>query len=122
MAIYGTSSGGKKYTIGSDKGKEFINSATPGSTITGADGSTWTKNQDGSTTIVQNGVSYNVGGTSKPSGSSGSSGGSSGSSYTGGFHDYSKPSGNWTPPLPPTIPCPSPATPPSWRGPAAALA
>lgn len=100
MAIYGTSSGGKKYTIGSDKGKDFINNAAAGSTLTGADGSTWTKNKDGSTTIVQNGVSYNVGGASRPSGSSGSSGGSSGSSYTGGFHDYSKPSGNWAPGAP----------------------
>lgn len=105
MAIYGTSSGGKKYTIGSDKGKDFINNAKPGSTITGADGSTWTKNRDGSTTIVQNGVSYNVGGASRPSGSSGSSGsssssGGSGGGYTGTFHDYSKPSGSWTPNAP----------------------
>ena len=102
MAIYGTSSGGKKYTIGSQKGQDFVNSAKPGSTITGADGSTWTKNKDGSTTIVQNGVSYNVGGASRPSGSSGSSGSStsSGGGYTGGFRDYSKPSGNWTPNAP----------------------
>lgn len=102
MAIYGTSSGGKKYTIGSQKGQDFVNSAKPGSTITGADGSTWTKNKDGSTTIVQNGVSYNVGGASRPSGSSGSSGSStsSGGGYTGTFHDYSKPSGNWTPNAP----------------------
>lgn len=104
MAIYGTSSGGKKYTIGSQKGQDFVNNAKPGSTITGADGSTWTKNRDGSTTIIQNGVSYNVGGSSRPSGSSGSSSSSSSSSsgggYTGGFHDYSKPSGNWTPNAP----------------------
>lgn len=102
MAIYGTSSGGKKYTIGSDKGKDFINNAKAGDTLTGADGSTWTKNKDGSTTIVQNGVSYNVGGASRPSGSSGSSGSStsSGGGYTGTFHDYSKPSGNWTPNAP----------------------
>lgn len=104
MAIYGTSSGGKKYTIGSQKGQDFVNNAKPGSTITGADGSTWTKNRDGSTTIIQNGVSYNVGGSSRPSGSSGSSSSSSSSSsgggYTGTFHDYSKPSGNWTPNAP----------------------
>ena len=102
MAIYGTSSGGKKYTIGSDKGQDFVNNAKPGDTITGEDGSTWTKNKDGSTTIVQNGVSYNVGGASKTSGSSGSSGSStsSGGGYTGGFRDYSKPSGNWTPNAP----------------------
>lgn len=138
MAIYGTSSGGKKYTIGSQKGQDFVNNAKPGSTITGADGSTWTKNRDGSTTIVQNGSTYTVPGTSgnisttfkggssigsassgaspsrptsnRPSGGSsgsssgsssgGSSGGSSGSGYTGGFRDYSKPSGNWAPGAP----------------------
>lgn len=102
MAIYGTSSGGKKYTIGSEKGQDFVSSAKPGSTITGADGSTWTKNKDGSTTIVQNGVSYNVGGSSSSSGSSGSSGNSGGSSgYTGGFRDYSKnPAGTWDPSAP----------------------
>ena len=126
MAIYGTSSGGKKYTIGSQKGQDFVNNAKPGSTITGADGSTWTKNRDGSTTIVQNGSTYTVPGTSgnisttfkggssigsassgaspsrptsnRPSG--GSSGSSSGGVYTGGFHDYSKPSGNWAPNAP----------------------
>lgn len=76
--IYGSSSGGKKYTIGSQKGQDFVNNAKPGSTLTGADGSTWTKNNDGSTTIVQNGVSYKVGGTS------GNSGGTSTIPKTGG--------------------------------------
>lgn len=127
MAIYGTSSGGKKYTIGSQKGQDFVNNAKPGSTITGADGSTWTKNRDGSTTIVQNGSTYTVPGTSgnisttfkggssigsassgaspsrptsnRPSGGS-SGGSSSGGVYTGGFHDYSTPSGNWAPNAP----------------------
>lgn len=115
MAIYGTSSGGKKYTIGSQKGQDFVNNAKAGSTLTGADGSTWTKNKDGSTTIVQNGVSYKVGGSSGGSsfqsassgGSSsrgassggGSSGGSSG--YTGSFRDYSRtPTGTWNPNAP----------------------
>lgn len=41
----------KGYTIGSDKGKNFVNNAKPGTTMTGGDGSTWTKNNDGSTTI-----------------------------------------------------------------------
>lgn len=94
--IYGTSSGGGQYTIGSDKGKDFINNAKPGSTLTGADGSSWAKNPDGTTTIIQNGNKYTVPG----SGWSGSnvappagypSGGSSGGSYypsggsSGGF-------------------------------------
>ena len=52
----GSSSSGKYvsdtgYTIGSDKGKDFVSNAKPGSTMTGGDGSTWTKNNDGSTTI-----------------------------------------------------------------------
>lgn len=46
-----SSSGGPSYNIGSQAGKDFINSAPSGSTINGADGSTWTKNPDGSTTI-----------------------------------------------------------------------
>ena len=49
----GTStSGGSSYTIGSEKGKNFVDSAPVGSTMTGGDGSKWTKNPDGSTTIV----------------------------------------------------------------------
>lgn len=116
--IYGSSSGRKKYTIGSQKGQDFVNNAKAGSTLTGADGSTWTKNRDGSTTIVQNGVSYTVGGASSGSasskGSSGgvssggsysgsSSGGASGSAsgYTGSFRDYSStPTGTWNPNAP----------------------
>lgn len=82
-SIYGTSSGGGQYTIGSDKGKDFINNAKPGSTLTGADGSSWTKNPDGTTTIIQNGNKYTVPGSGSnvapPAGypSGGSSGGSS---------------------------------------------
>lgn len=46
-----STSGGPSYNIGSQAGKDFINNAKPGSTISGADGSSWTKNPDGSTTI-----------------------------------------------------------------------
>lgn len=44
-------SGGSSYNIGSKVGKDFINNAKPGDTLTGGDGSSWTKNPDGSTTI-----------------------------------------------------------------------
>ena len=59
--LYGLSSSGSKYEIGSDKGIDFVNNATAGSTMTGGDGSTWTKNPDGTVTIVdKDGVSYTV--------------------------------------------------------------
>lgn len=77
--IIGTSSNGGTYNIGSDKGKNFISGASAGSTMTGGDGSTWTKNKDGSTTINQGGRIYTVPGSSGNSGgSSGGGGGSSG--------------------------------------------
>ena len=50
--------------------------------MTGGDGSKWTKNADGSTTITKDGKTYNYGGSS----SSGSSSG--GSSYGGGNKSY----------------------------------
>nr|DAJ59366.1 MAG TPA: tail tape measure protein [Bacteriophage sp.] len=55
----GSASGGT-YNIGSSKGKDFVDNAKPGSTMKGADGSTWTKNSDGSTTISKGGESYKV--------------------------------------------------------------
>lgn len=87
--IYGYAADGTAYNIGSEKGKYFIENAGPGQTMTGGDGSTWTKNADGSVTIVQNGKTYTVaapqtaatgtkatGGTGKGTGSG--SGGSTG--------------------------------------------
>ena len=71
-----------RYNVGSSKGKNFINNAAAGSTMTGGDGSKWTKNADGSTTITKDGKTYNYGGSS----SSGSSSG--GSSYGGGNKSY----------------------------------
>ena len=56
----GTASGGGTYTVGSDKGKDFVSNAKPGSTMKGSDGSTWTKNKDGTTTISKNGKDYTV--------------------------------------------------------------
>ena len=80
--LYGVSSSGSKYEIGSDKGIDFVNNATAGSTMTGGDGSTWTKNDDGTVTIVdKDGVSYTV----YPDGNSGNSdsGSSGGQKYSG---------------------------------------
>lgn len=80
--LYGISSSGSKYEIGSDKGIDFVNNATAGSTMTGGDGSTWTKNADGTVTIVdKDGISYTV----YPDGNSGNSGSSSssGQKYSG---------------------------------------
>lgn len=54
------SSSGGSYTIGSEKGLSFVNTASPGSTMTGGDGSKWTKNSDGSTTITKDGNTYKV--------------------------------------------------------------
>ena len=57
----GTSSTSKNdYKINSSKGQDFVNNAKPGSTMTGGDGSKWTKNNDGSTTITKNGTTWKV--------------------------------------------------------------
>ena len=83
--MYGISKNGDKYEIGSDKGLDFINNKPAGSTMTGGDGSTWTKNEDGTVTIVdKDGVTYTVysnggsGGTEDPTGGS-----ASGPKYSG---------------------------------------
>lgn len=57
----GVSSSGDSYNIGTDRGKSFINNASAGSTMTGGDGSKWTKNSDGTTTISSGGKTYTVG-------------------------------------------------------------
>ena len=54
------SSNDGKYTIGSIDGQNFHDNAKAGDTMTGRDGSTWTKNSDGSTTISKNGKTYTV--------------------------------------------------------------
>lgn len=67
---------GGSYAIGSDKGKNFVSSAAAGSTMKGSDGSTWTKNNDGTTTISKGGQTFTYGGAS------GTGGSSSGGTYT----------------------------------------
>lgn len=78
--LYGISKDGDKYEIGSDKGLDFINNKPAGSTMTGGDGSTWTKNEDGTVTIVdKDGVTYTV----YPNGGSGGTEDSTGGSASG---------------------------------------
>ena len=72
---------GGSYSIGSDKGKNFVSSAAAGSTMKGSDGSTWTKNSDGTTTISKGGQTFTYGGASG-TGGSGGGGSSSGGTYT----------------------------------------
>lgn len=78
--MYGISKNGDKYEIGSDKGLDFINNKPAGSTMAGGDGSTWTKNEDGTVTIVdKDGVTYTV----YPNGGSGGTEDSTGGSASG---------------------------------------
>lgn len=62
MGYTGYGDAGYGYTIGSAKGIDFIDNATAGSILTDtADGSKWTKNSDGTTTIVRDGNTWTVG-------------------------------------------------------------
>ena len=80
--LYGISSSGSKYEIGSERGLDFIYNMPAGSEMTGGDGSKWTKNADGTVTIVdKDGVSYTV----NPNQTSGESTGGT----TGGGQRYS---------------------------------
>lgn len=74
-------SGGKTYTINSDKGKNFVTNAKAGETLTGSDGSTWTKNNDGSVTIKRGNDTFSMGAISQASKNNASSGSSSSSSH-----------------------------------------
>ena len=58
--VYAYSPDGDTYTIGTEKGRSFIASAAPGQTMTGGDGSVWTKNADGSVTISKGGKVYTI--------------------------------------------------------------
>lgn len=78
--LYGVSANGDRYEIGSDRGLDFINNKPAGSQMTGGDGSTWTKNADGTVTIVdKDGITYTV----YPNGGSGGAGDSTGGSTSG---------------------------------------
>lgn len=61
----GYNSSGGAYNITSQKGIDFIENAKAYATLTGGDGSYWTKNNDGSVTVNQNGNIYTVAGIGK---------------------------------------------------------
>lgn len=81
------------YVIGSDKGKEIAKNMTVGSTYKASDGSTWTKQSDGSVSVTHNGKTYNNAYTS-----SGSSGSSSSGSSKGGSSSSSNKNSQYTAP------------------------
>lgn len=87
---YGESASGELYPIGTDKGKDFIENAPAGSTMTGGDGSQWTKLADGSTMITKKGKVYYV-----PAPSHGGYGGG-GSNISFGAGSVYNPAGGWS--------------------------
>jgi len=80
--LYAYGDDGSSYSVGSHKGQFFLAYAPAGSTMTGGDGSTWTKNADGSVTITAaDGKTYRYGGTDE------AAAGYSGAGYGGGGGD-----------------------------------
>ena len=75
--------GGKTYTINSDKGKNFVTNAKAGETLIGDDGSTWTKNSDGSVTITRGNDTFSMGAISQAAKENASSGGGSSNGNSG---------------------------------------
>lgn len=59
-AVFAYGDDGSTYDIGSPKGQYFIANAQPGQTMTGGDGSTWTKEADGSVTITRGGQTWRI--------------------------------------------------------------
>ena len=70
------------YTITSQKGKDIAKNMKTGDTYKASDGSTWTKQSDGSVSVNYKGTTYNNAYTSSSGGSSG--GGSSSNKSSGG--------------------------------------
>lgn len=59
--VYGYASDGSRYTISSERGIRFLNTASAGETLSGGDGSHWVKNANGTTTITKrDGKRYTV--------------------------------------------------------------
>ena len=59
--VYGYASDGSRYTISSERGIRFLNTASAGETLSGGDGSYWVKNANGTTTITsRDGKRYTV--------------------------------------------------------------
>ena len=72
------------YTIGSQKGKEIAQGLKAGETYKASDGSTWTKQSDGSVSVTHQGVTTSNAYKPTTSGSSSSGTSSGGSSSSGG--------------------------------------
>lgn len=66
------------YNIGTRLGYDLANGLQPGQSATATDGSVWTKNQDGSITVMQNGQQKIGQITYQPQGTAAQSGGNSG--------------------------------------------
>lgn len=71
------------YTIGSEKGKQIANSMKAGETYKASDGSTWTKNSDGTVSVTTKNGGYTANALAGAGGSGTSS--SAGSSSSGGY-------------------------------------
>lgn len=69
------------YVIGSEKGKKLAEDMKVGETVTATDGSTWTKNNDGSISVTHNGQTTSN--AYSPTSSGATSGGGSNNPYTG---------------------------------------
>lgn len=72
------------YVIGSEKGKNIAQSMKTGESYKCSDGSTWTKQSDGSVSVKHNGQTYNNAYPASSSSGGSSSGGSS-SNYSGSY-------------------------------------
>ena len=82
------------YTIGSQKGKDIANNMKPGETYKASDGSTWTKNGDGTVSVTAKNGSYTANALTGGSASVSSSGGSRGSRGSRGSSSSSGSSGS----------------------------
>lgn len=58
--MYAYSDDGSPYEIGSYKGQYFVQNAQPGQTMTGGDGSQWTKDALGNVIITKDGKTYTI--------------------------------------------------------------
>lgn len=85
---------GTTYSINSATGKNFIQNSSAGDTLAGGDGSSWTKNSDGSVTITdKSGNTFTMGSLSKTNATT-YGGSSSGSSSSGNSSSSSSSSGS----------------------------
>ena len=63
---YAYGADGSVYDIGSARGQSFVDYAQPGQTMTGGDGSVWTKQADGSVVITRDGKTWLLAAPAEP--------------------------------------------------------